>query len=379
MKKIFIFGKIKKYMPIYMDVHTVPGVKSKDVAEAHRLDLLHQDEYGCKCMTYWIDEERESIFCLIDAPDRQAVKEMHSKAHGLLPNKIIEVNGALVSSFLGRIYDPESAEISDDGLKVFADPSFRILIVTKTTDPNLLRYKLGIEQANGLLESHNNIVRRNILQYGGREVEHEGSGFIISFSSAQKAVACALAIQKNMQDAHEDAFSFRIALNAGEPVEKSNKLFGDTIQFAENMCSIAGNFQIAIASSVKELVSKDFFQNKIKNFLTLSPQDESLLQLLFSKLEEYWHNADFDIAEYCHSTAMSTSQLYRKTISLTGLSPNTLLKEFRLEKAKDLMRKKHYNIAQITFDSGFTSASYFTKCFKKKYGLLPMTYLELLH
>ncbi len=60
-------------MPIYMDVHTVPGVKSKDVAEAHCLDLFHQDEYSCRCMTYWIDEERESIFCLIEAPDKDAV------------------------------------------------------------------------------------------------------------------------------------------------------------------------------------------------------------------------------------------------------------------------------------------------------------------
>ena len=42
-------------MPIYMDVHNVPGVKARDVAEAHTKDLLHQEEYGCKCMTYWID------------------------------------------------------------------------------------------------------------------------------------------------------------------------------------------------------------------------------------------------------------------------------------------------------------------------------------
>jgi AraC-like DNA-binding protein len=77
--------------------------------------------------------------------------------------------------------------------------------------------------------------------------------------------------------------------------------------------------------------------------------------------------------------AMSNSQLYRKTIQLTGMSPNILLKDFRLEKAKELMKKQHYSIAQITFDSGFTSPSYFTKCFKKKYGLLPMAYLELLH
>jgi AraC-like DNA-binding protein len=362
-----------------MDVHIVPGVKSKDVAEAHRQDLLHQEEYGCKCMTYWIDEDRENIFCLIEAPTKEAVEEMHGKAHGLLPNKIIEVSSTLVTSFLGRIYDPEAVEISNDGLKVFSDSSLRILLVTKTTDPNLLRHQLGIEKTNELLESHNNIIRRNLLQQGGREAEHEGSGFIISFSSAAKAVACALAIQKDMQDAHADVFNFKIALNAGEPVEKSNEMFGDTIQFADNMCFITGNFQIAIASSVKELVSKDFFQNKRKNFLTLAPQDENLLKLLFSKLEENWQNDDFDISDYCKATAMSTSQLYRKTISLTGLSPNILLKEFRLEKAKELMKKQHYNIAQITFDSGFTSASYFTKCFKKKYGLLPMTYLDLLH
>ena len=42
------------------------------------------------------------------------------------------------------------------------------------------------------------------------------------------------------------------------------------------------------------------------------------------------------------------------------------------------MRKKYHNISQVTFDSGFTSPSYFTKCFKKKYGLLPMNYMELL-
>jgi AraC-like DNA-binding protein len=95
-------------------------------------------------------------------------------------------------------------------------------------------------------------------------------------------------------------------------------------------------------------------------------------------LEENWQDPEFDIDNYCQATAMSKSQLYRKTIALTGFSPNILLKEFRLEKAKDLLKKQGNNISQITFDSGFTSPSYFTKCFKKKYGLLPMAYLDLL-
>lgn len=366
-------------MPIYMDVHIVPGVKAKDVAEAHYKDLLHQDEYRCKCMTYWIDEKRESIFCLIEAPEKEAVKEMHRKAHGLVPHKIIEVSSSIVESFLGRIFDPEDATTSEDGLKVFSDPSFRILLVTRMTDPVLLQHQLGAQKANDLLHQHNEIIRKNLAEYGGSEVEHEGSGFIISFNSAAKAVACAISIQKDMDDFDADSIGFKIAINAGEPIEKSNKLFGDTIQLAGHMCDIAKPSQVALACSVKELVSNDRSLNGGKSLLTLTPQDEALLELLFNKLEENWQNPEFDVDDYCKVMAMSKSQLYRKVITLTGLSPNLLLKEFRLEKAKQLMKKHHHNISQITFDSGFTSPSYFTKCFKKKYGLLPMAYLDLLH
>jgi len=366
-------------MPIYMDVHIVPGVKARDVAEAHRKDLLHQEEYECKCMTYWIDEQRETIFCLIDAPNKQAVEEMHGKAHGLIPNRIIEVSDALVESFLGRIYDPADVKASSDGLKIFSDPSFRILLLTKVTDPVLLRHKLGSEQADELLDLHNHIIRRNLVLCGGREVEHEGNGFIISFYSASKAASCASSIVAELSSAHAAAIGFKIGLNAGEPVEKSNRLFGDTIQLASYLCEIAGEHRIAITNSVKDLIAKDHLQNRGVHFFSLSPQDERLLELLFNKLEENWQDADFDISEYCQSTAMSKSQLYRKTMMLTGSSPNSLLKEFRLEKAKASMKQQRHTIAQITFDSGFTSASYFTKCFKKKYGLLPMAYLDLLH
>lgn len=366
-------------MPIYMDVHIVPGVKARDVAEAHTKDILVQGEHECKCMTYWIDEERENVFCLIEAPAKEAVIEMHHKAHGLIPHKIIEVNSTLVESFLGRIYDPAEAETTDDGLKVFTETSFRILLLTKITDPVLLQHNLGVEKTNELLNQQSNIIRKHLAAYGGREVEHGGPGFIVSFASAAKAVSCALAIQKDIPPADADLTGFRIGINAGEPIENSNKLFGDTIQLAGYMCALAKNFQIAVASPVKELVSKDHFQNARNNFLTLAPQDEILLGLLLNKLEEKWQDADFDMDDYCQSMTMSKSQLYRKTIALTGFSPNLLLKEFRLEKAKELMKKQRYSISQITFESGFTSPSYFTKCFKKKYGMLPMTYLDLLH
>ena len=159
-------------MPIFMDIHIVPGVKAKDVAEAHRMDMLYQNAHGCNCMTYWIDEQRGTVFCLIEAPEKTDVEEMHARAHGMVPNKVIEVSNNVVESFLGRIYDPENATVTGDGLKIFADPSFRILLVTKVTDPVLMQYKLGEEKANELLAQHNEVIRRNLAAQDGREVEH---------------------------------------------------------------------------------------------------------------------------------------------------------------------------------------------------------------
>jgi AraC-like DNA-binding protein len=330
-------------------------------------------------MTYWIDEERESVFCLIEAPDKDAVTTMHQQAHGLVPHKIIEVNRDLVESFLGRLYDPANAVTTDEGLKVFSDPSFRIILLINTKDPALLRYELGVEKANELLSNCTNVIRQILTAYDGREVEHPGNGFITSFTSASKAISCALAIQQAACDECLQASAMKIAISAGEPVSKNNRLFGDTIQFARRLCFITRNAQVAVASVVKELAAKDHFHKPDNDIIALTPTDEMLLELFFSKLEENWQDPGFTVSEFCQATAMSQSQLYRKTIELTGLSPNIFLKEFRLEKAKELMSQQRYNISQITFDAGFTSPSYFTKCFKKNYGLLPMAYLDLLH
>jgi AraC-like DNA-binding protein len=366
-------------MPIFMDVHYMPGVKAKDVAQAHELDLLNQVDHGCKCMTYWIDELRESIFCLIEGPTKDAVEELHRKAHGLLPSKVIEVNPELVQSFLGRIYDPENAQITAEGLKVFEDPSFRILLATRVTDPVLLEQKLGKKEANELLGKQNAVIRKTAKEFGGKEAEHAGIGFIIAFSSATRAAECGISILREISQADAAVTGLKIGINSGEPIEKSSKFFGDTIRYALNLCSLVNSLQVAISSSVKDLVSRDFYQDNRNRFFSFNPQDEDFLKNLFEKLEANWQDSNFDVDDYCREMAMSRSQLYRKSIALTGFSPNILLKEFRLEAAKEMMKNQRHSISQVTFNSGFTSPSYFTKCFRKKFGLLPMTYLELLH
>lgn len=366
-------------MPIYMDLHILPGVKARDVAEAHRRDMLIQNDHRCNCMTYWIDEKRGNVFCLIEAPDQSAVEEMHRHAHGLIPNRVIEVNDMLVESFLGRISDPEDAVVAEDGLKIFADPSLRILLVAKMDDPVLVHHRLGREKAIEALQGQKQLFRDELAAWGGNEAEHYGNIFIASFTSASKAIACARNFQKNVSNLIHDIPQARIAIHAGEPVTDDQRLFGETIKKAMRMCMIAAGDQILLSSAVKELIAKDSLHQDANNIQTLSPHDESLLDQLFNALEENWHNPDFSMTDYRLRVAMSPSQLYRKTITLTGISPNSLLKEYRLEKARELMRNLPNNITQTAFDSGFTSPSYFTKCFKKKYGMLPMTYLDMLH
>ncbi|MFL5744755.1 MAG: nickel-binding protein [Niastella sp.] len=366
-------------MALYMDIHIIPGIKAKDVAEAHQKDILLQEEHQCKCMTYWIDEERNNVFCLIEAPDKESVAALHQHSHGLVPHKVIEVNPELVESFLGRLHDPVNAPATENGLKIFNDPSYRIILFITTTDPALLRHQLGAEKANELLNGCTNVIRQNLAVFDGREVEHPGTGFIASFTAASKAVSCALSIQEAAAQPAMQTAGVKIGINAGEPVSTGSSLFGDTIQFARHLCFISCATRIAISSAVKELAAKDHFQKPANNIICLAPPDEILLELLFSKLEEHWQNPDFTISEFCQAMAMSQSQLYRKTVELTGMSPNIFLKEYRLEKAKELLNQQRYSISQITFDAGFTSPSYFTKCFKKNYGLLPMDYLELLH
>jgi hypothetical protein len=78
-------------MPLFMDVHNLPGVTAPAVAEAHVKDLQTQDRYGVKYVSYWVDEAQGKVFCLVDAPDSEAANRVHREAHGLVADEIYEV------------------------------------------------------------------------------------------------------------------------------------------------------------------------------------------------------------------------------------------------------------------------------------------------
>ena len=80
-------------MPLFMDVHqkAPEGAKATDVADAHMKDLKVQGKYGVKYLKYWLDESKGKIFCLVDAPNKEAAEKVHREAHGLLADEIFEV------------------------------------------------------------------------------------------------------------------------------------------------------------------------------------------------------------------------------------------------------------------------------------------------
>jgi Protein of unknown function (DUF4242) len=79
-------------MPIYMDIHKgVEGLTAEAVAGAHQKDLEIQGQYGVKYLRYWFNEADGTVFCLCEAPSKEAAETVHREAHGLVADEIVEV------------------------------------------------------------------------------------------------------------------------------------------------------------------------------------------------------------------------------------------------------------------------------------------------
>ena len=239
-------------MPIYMDRHQVEGVTRQQIADDHMADIKIQDKYNVNFMTYWFDEERDSVFCLVDAPNMIAVRKAHDEAHRNVYSEIIEVDPDLVMAFLGRLEDPSPASGEPT-----VDSAFRAIMFTDLEGSTQMISALGDDKSMELLRLHNALTRDALRAHSGREIKHTGDGFMTSFISAVSAVECAIDIQKTMARHNEEnptaVMNLRIGINAGEPVRNDKQLYGASVNLAARLCAHAKPASILVAQVVRDI------------------------------------------------------------------------------------------------------------------------------
>jgi class 3 adenylate cyclase len=237
-------------LPIFMDRHDARGTTQQEAAELHRQDLAIQGRYGVKFLTYWFDDQRGTVFCLLDAPDAESAARAHRESHGQIAGEIIEVDLSAVEAFLGRMQDPKPGAA---GVQV--DAGFRAVMFTDIVGSTEMTARLGDLMAVEAIRAHDSLVRKALARFGGREVKHTGDGIMASFERASAGVECAQAIQRAFADynaSSREPLRVRIGLHAGEPVADSNDLFGATVQLASRLCDAAQPGQILVSDAIPE-------------------------------------------------------------------------------------------------------------------------------
>jgi DNA-binding response OmpR family regulator len=103
--------------------------------------------------------------------------------------------------------------------------------------------------------------------------------------------------------------------------------------------------------------------------------ENSFLGMLYQAIEEQLDNSGFDVDSLAEAATMSRRTLYRKLATLTGLTPNEFIQNYRLLRATQLLQTGHA-VSQVAYLVGFESPSYFGQCFKEKYQITPSEYLH---
>jgi AraC-like DNA-binding protein len=222
----------------------------------------------------------------------------------------------------------------------------------------------------------------NVLHaHRGSIVEKTDFQFLVSFKSVSDAVNAAFEISRLFKKSRThfttEKIVLRTGLSAGVPVTEKKLLFEDAVKLAKRMCEFIEG-EIIVSAEVNYLYKKEstnyFFEKK--EMTSLTPDDEKFLTGLIDYTESAWHNYKFSVGSLNKPLGCSKSNLYRKILSLTGKSPNTFIIDYRLKEALKLLDQNAGNVSEIAFETGFSSLSYFSKCFRKKYGCLPSSLLH---
>ncbi len=123
---------------------------------------------------------------------------------------------------------------------------------------------LGDHRARAILRRHDDIIRTAIQSHEGTEVEQAGDSFMAAFSTARRAVACALDIQRTLtadrQEQGDAAVQVRIGMDTGEVLAEEQRYFGSTVFRAARIADLAPAGRILVSEATKVLASQAGFE-----------------------------------------------------------------------------------------------------------------------
>jgi signal transduction histidine kinase/DNA-binding response OmpR family regulator len=110
--------------------------------------------------------------------------------------------------------------------------------------------------------------------------------------------------------------------------------------------------------------------------LTTNTRDKEFMERIMAIIEQRITDSQLSVEELSRELAMSRSNLHKKLKSLSGMGPNELIRLIRLKHAARLLITKQHTVSEVAYLSGFSSPSYFTKCFQQQFNVGPKEYGE---
>jgi class 3 adenylate cyclase len=143
-----------------------------------------------------------------------------------------------------------------------AASAFRTILFTDLEAHTAMMQRLGDARGRDVLREHERLTREALRAHGGTEIKTMGDAFVVSFTSATKALECATALQQAFAqhaEAGGEPLRVRVGVNAGEPIAENDDLFGAAVIIASRLADEANSGQIVVADVVRQLVAgKDF-------------------------------------------------------------------------------------------------------------------------
>lgn len=358
-------------MPLFMDLHTNPDgeISIEDLIVKHQADIAGQHKFGVKFKGIWVNKNKGMVFCLMEAPDKEACNAVHQHAHGDLGCNVIEVDPGDFDNFLSGslINEHDIAETHPNRM----DTGYRTFFLFERVGPVPDKYPdvLNIEKL--------------IAKNSGTLLPDPQKSIKAVFVYASDALACSVQIKKIIDESTNN-WDYRIAVVSGKPVyEDHDKFYGYATDLTKKLSLSGYNGCIRTTQLTRDLWYSENVNDssgpEANQIDFLSIPDEKFIAELLEFLEENLTNTSLTAAGLASGLHLSRSQLFKKIKRLTGSSPNKLIREVRLRDALQQLEKNTDQISQISFNSGFNSPSYFTKVFAERFQMLPSDYLERLN